>query len=153
MTGMTPVSATVVLVLRVPQDGHRTPSPALITSSPCPLLCRPGNYLAFIAAGFISLPFLLLINIQLSLENPFSGEDDDDADPDDIRLDELQLMGYMKEDAMLQAEIQAEIQEIQRNKVPPLEPKPLCSTRIIAQGLHTACRVTPPPPLQAQQRQ
>ena len=39
--------------------------------------------LAFIAAGFIGLPFLLLTNLQHSLENPFAG--DGDADPDDIR--------------------------------------------------------------------
>ena len=59
-------------------------------------------------AGFICLPFLLLNNLQLALENPFAGEEEQDADPDDIRLDELQLMTYMTQDA--DSQMHAELQ-------------------------------------------
>ena len=77
-------------------------------------------------AGFISLPFFLLNNLQRSLENPFAGEDETDADPDDIRLDELQLMTYMKEDAANAMRLQAEIhRRMSATPAPMVCPLPL----------------------------
>ena len=65
--------------------------------------------LAVFAAGLVSVSFLLLNNLQLSLENPFAGELDEDADPDDICLDELQVMTYLNQDASVQAELQRQV--------------------------------------------
>ena len=68
------------------------------------------QFLAPLFAGFICLPFLLLNNLQLSLENPFAGDVPDDPDADDIRLDELQVMTYMAQDADTALKMQAEFQ-------------------------------------------
>ena len=55
--------------------------------------------LAIISGGLCTFPFLLLNNLQLSLENPFCQSDGTSFDPDDIKLDELYLETYIKEDA------------------------------------------------------
>ena len=97
--------------------GGRVPLVCALSSPPGTLSCTCAHHrhlsvtrvLAIIAAALTSIPFLLLNNLQLSLENPFAGEDDEDADPDDIRLDELQVMTYMSQDATLQAQLQADM--------------------------------------------
>uniref|UniRef100_A0A7S1HWI6 Bestrophin homolog n=2 Tax=Eutreptiella gymnastica TaxID=73025 RepID=A0A7S1HWI6_9EUGL len=93
---------------------YRTPSTIRAFIRLCqyavPLLMAPyfadlavhhSPILAYASAAFIAIPFLLLNNVQGSLENPFAGATN--ADPDDIRLDALQIMDYMNED---QTEIQ-----------------------------------------------
>ena len=86
-------------------------------------LATQGHPALAIAGGaLIALPFLLLNNLQRSLENPFAG-DHTSSDPDDIRLDEMQLMSYIKEDADAAVQLHAEARRMSQQ--PPEADFPL----------------------------